>query len=106
MDFIVDFRDVKDKRDVILRLSEVFKLHDISGHSWDSFEDFFTSLNPDSEIIRNANPMPEAVHLVVKNVEAVKKVSGNDYDILLSILDEATRPESRGDKILFSYELK
>ncbi len=103
----VDFSAVKDKQDIILRLSSVLGLHDISGYSWDSFYDYFINLDPDSEVVRNTDPKPQKVHLVVKNVKDVRKVSEKDYNILLSILQDATKKENKDieDKIEFSYEI-
>jgi len=51
------------------------------------------------------DPIPSHVHLVVKNIDEVKKVSENDFRILREILEHATDKEGRGDGIDFSYSI-
>lgn len=115
MNFEVDFTGVKDKQDVIRKLVLVFKLPEefhmpAPGSeeytwNWDAFEDYFMSLDSDSEIIRTADPKPESVYLLVKNIDEVKKVSDKDHETLLAILQDATKDDHRGDKIQFSFGL-
>jgi hypothetical protein len=102
LNFIVDFAGVKNKQEVIDRLISVFQLPDAGN--WDSFQDWFTSLESDSAIVNSMNPLPQKIHLDVKNIADVKKVSQRDYDILLEILNEGIQSEKPENKIKFSFK--
>lgn len=103
----IDFEGVKNKEDIIKRLVSTLELPDFEGSkwNWDSFEDYFTNLDSDSNLIRESGNQIKKVSLTVKNVQETKKVSQKDYGILLSVLDHATKIENRGDKIEFSYRI-
>ncbi len=110
INFEIDFQGVTGKIDLFKRFVKIFGLPEgkdwIFGNwNWDGFTDRFTSLGSDSATINSIQPVPEKVHLVVKNIEEVKKVSQKDYDILLSVLETSTQKEYRGDKIKFSYQI-
>lgn len=109
MNFKVDFQDVITKQDIINQLTLTFKLP--YSTNWDSFEDWFVCLDSDSEIVANSNPIPEEVHLIIKNIDAVKKIEEMEwdghsvFDNLLDVLNWCTNKENRGDGIIFTYEL-
>lgn len=107
LDFEIDFQGVTDKSGIIKKLVSVFRLPDSpdSNWNWDAFEDYFTNLDSDSGTVRNSNPKPNKIHLVIKNIQEVKKASETDYDTLLSVLDHATKKENRGDQLEFTYNL-
>lgn len=97
-----DFTGVNSKSDVILRIADAFKLHDITGANWDAFMDFFTNLNPDSEVVRTAVPIPTQVHLAIKSISSVKSLPDGVYETLMGILNDSTLSAFRGDNITFT----
>ncbi len=76
LNFKVNFSGADDKQDIIKKLVSVFRLPNSpkSNWNWDAFEDYFTSLDSDSEIIRNMDPKPKQVNLIIKNIKDVKKI--------------------------------
>lgn len=110
LNFNVDFINVKDKQEIIRRLVKVFSLPDSEewNWNWDAFQDYFTSLSSDSEIVREAKIRPKKIHLIVKNIQDVKKISEKDYSILLSVLEDETKAENKDidEDIEFSYEIE
>jgi hypothetical protein len=73
--------------------------------NWDAFEDYFRNLDSDSEIVRETVPKPGKIHLRVKNIDEVRKISEKDYQLLLSVLQDSLDKDYRSDNIEFTYEL-
>lgn len=102
--FKIDFKDVKDKQDILQRLHDVFLLneHDIQmERNWDSFMDWFVNLDSDSEIIRKMDPLPTKVVLEVYNIGDVYKASEKEFNNLVQVLAVCTLRDYRGDEIQF-----
>lgn len=99
----VDIGKVKNKNELIVTVAKAFGINDLSGNSWDAFEDDFRSLDTESQVYKDAGN-PKEVNLQILGMEDAKKsVEPNDIRIFTDILDRATE-DDRYDGVNFTYE--
>lgn len=108
MNFIVDLKGVKDKQELIKRFVDTLKLPDEPNWqwNWDAFNDYFRNLDTDSKVVRESDPVPQEVHLTIRNIWDVARYSKDEYCSLCEILVEATDQDNRVDKIKFTFEIQ
>lgn len=102
---VIDFSGAKNEGDVILVLSKALGLPEAKNPGWDGFSDYLRSLGNDSEIVRIMNPLPEALHLVLKNLQRVRALDAKMYSTLCEILIESTEMRHRTDGIQLIYSV-
>lgn len=79
---------------------------------WDALNDNMTSLHTDSKIISESNPIPEHIHLVIRNDQRIKVLDKKDQEIFKDMLINLTdnSPEMRGIgstiNIKFAFEVQ
>lgn len=103
---IADFSKVENKKDVILALSKALGLPEAKNPGWDGFSDYLRSLNTDSVTIRAMSPLPEVLHLVLRNLQRVRSLDTKIYSTLCEILIETTEMQHRTDGIQLVYSIE
>lgn len=115
----INLKNIKDEKDLIHRFFEVLQLPQEENRtyaSWDALYDYMCRLDSDSKLISQMNPIPEHVHLVIKNYNDVKVIdqmkqgnfgSYNDYSVFNKLLIDLTdnHPECRGEGAIVSIKI-
>ena len=90
---IIDLKEVKKLGQVWNRFAIPFNFPNakveyderelLDGISWDAFWDYFNHSLPSDE------NKEESLHLIVKNISYLRKISERDYNLLLKCLEDA-----------------
>lgn len=106
--FTIDLKGIKTSEDLIRRFYDTLELpKEYFNDSWDGLTDWMENLGSDSEIVSKMNPVPNHVHLIIKNYREAKVLDfdykhqhgiSNDFKIFNEILIRWTdnSPEIRG----------
>lgn len=111
----IDLKDVKTAQDVFDRFQELFQF-EFHPKGWDSLNSSFMNLDTDSKMYKSTVANEKDIHLIVKNVDDVKKIPvtkgllfKSEYltliDVLARATDRAGRSGSKGDDVSFTFEL-